>query len=740
MLLEHGFIERFKGGTARTGGRLRWGALLVVLCTVLGYAHVVSFGFTNWDDQSLVVRNYRIRSLAPANVLRMFTPGGRTTFQPVRELTYALEYWLWGAWAPGYHLVNVLLHGAAAVLLFLWLSRFLSSRTPDSGSGAHAYNIALFTTLLFVVHPVNVESVAWVSSTKYGLLATFTFGCLYLYARCEDAADARRWRLCLGGALLLYIGAALSSPFAFFMPMILLLGDHCADPRAPLLSRDRRKRVGYVVFGLAFLVIAPTLFYVLVVAKTGAAGGGVAREGGFAPRMCMLLLHYARVLTCPTGLANSYPRLRLESIFEPRVRAGAALLAAAVVATVAVYRRGCRLPLFCLAWFGLWWGPVSNLIPISIERADRYMYMPAVGVFLALSAGLAHLSRPGAGVGWRVWFVRIGPWAKLAVLAVFVVMTVQRSRVWSNSITLWEDCIRNVGGTDLARANYGRALRDAGRYEESLEQARLALASNPNFTVAQVLLAELEARTGDSEQAADRAARASDLAPHSFRAAVNAGKYLHDAGRLDEAEAHFRKAIALESLRPEPHYGLGCVAQDRGDPGQALAHYAKTLECDPGWAPAHNNAGAVLLGKPGGVDQALAHFAEAARLDPANLEFRLNLSRALGRKGRLDEALAGLTAVVAAEPDHIDARVELAGVLLAMGRKQTAADEYKSVLEKSPDNLPVLNNLGLLMLELQRPAEAVAYLKRATGIAPGNPVVARNLGKAETALQNAPRP
>ena len=223
---------------------------LVLLC-LLTFANSLSGEFLNWDDDSLVTQNPHIRSLSGEAIGRMFSEPIGYTYQPLRLLSYAIDYRLWGDQPFGYHVVNLLLHSAATVLLFLTL-RLILCELRKGGEGND--QIALFAAALFAIHPVNVESVAWIASRKYGLLATFGFGAFYCFLRALRSSQIP-W---LVGAAVGVILAALSSPFAVVLPLLMLFTDFASGK---LRERWRWHLPAIIVFAIFAIVFSRILVH-----------------------------------------------------------------------------------------------------------------------------------------------------------------------------------------------------------------------------------------------------------------------------------------------------------------------------------------------------------------------------------------------------------------------------------------------------------------------------------------------
>jgi len=342
----------------------RWGrsnAVLAGVLLVLAYAvYANSFGnaFTNWDDDALVVNNQGIRSLSLENIKNIFTYRPGSTYQPVRVFSYALDYHFWQLNPLGYHIHSTLLHGLAGVFLFyclvLAIPRIRGWDQRFSGQSEHAdqqvRTIAFFTALLFLVHPVNVEAVVWLSGRKYVLMAFFLFLSFLLYIKSCD--KGRYYKLFYVGSLVCCVLSALSSPVGVVGPGLFFLYEYCRDEAAnPLQVLQKRLAffLPYLVVG--FLVLA-IVFSALVSGKSGGAVMGHIQGDWVKTLMAMLraLFDYVRNLFMPLWLNPRYPDYVYASPWNVKI-----LLPAAAALTLGGYLvwqvrvQGCKHVQFCSA-------------------------------------------------------------------------------------------------------------------------------------------------------------------------------------------------------------------------------------------------------------------------------------------------------------------------------------------------------------------------------------------------------
>ncbi len=519
---------------------------LILAVTSAAFLPSLENGFVNWDDHLYVSQNPAIRSLAPARIGEMFSSFSVGNYQPLTILSYALDYHFSGSDPFGYHATQLVLHLVNCLFVF-WLVFLIGGRVP----------VACLTALLFGVHPLHVESVAWVSARKDVLYALFFLGALICYCYYLRGPRARRFYY---GALVLFLFSLLSKAMAITLPLVLLLFDS-------YLGRKDRK--------LLFADKVP--FFVLSVLFGGIgffaqyAAGAVRQQELFSFADKILVAPFAVAFylfktAWPLGLSALYPYFVMPgdpSVLLPLV----ALCVAALGVAVFVLRRPSRVVVFSSLFFLLTLLPVLQLVPLGhIIVAERYMYIPCLGIFYGLSEGFRRLDAKRSG--------RAGKVGK-AVLALFLagvvgalgILTWTRCRVWRDSGTLWEDVLVRYPRSSVALNNLGAFYAGSGRHEEAIVLFRRSLEIDPRYAGAEDNLAE------------------------SY---VRLGILYHGAGRNEEAARSFERAIEADPRRAVAYNNLGSLAAMAGRREEAIALFRKALAIDPAYAEAHRNLALAL--------------------------------------------------------------------------------------------------------------------------------------------------
>jgi tetratricopeptide (TPR) repeat protein len=540
----------------------RTATLLIATLTVAVFANSLFNDFVNWDDPALVSENPAIKSLAPSNILAIFTPERGATYQPLRVLSYAIDYAIWGLRPIGYHLMNTLLHGLAAWLLFQVLLELLPAlRKPRKSDSL----VALSAALIFLIHPINVEAVVWISSRKYGLLAVFYLLAILLHLRGR-----------VGPAFASGLAAALSSPFAFSLPFVLVLIDYC---RGCELRKYWRR---YLLFALICLAVLPMLL--------GSSGGELdvvkSHRGGFGQRF----LSMWRVLF--DSLANALLPLRLNARYLDRSSTGfeaKIFLALAFTAGLAFqawrrWKADDRLLLLALGWFALTWMPASNLVSISTMMADRYLYLPGIALWVALPMLLVQ--------------PKFMPWLKTAGIAFLVllgILTMQRNHVWRDSVSLWTDSLSKESANHLAHCSLGLAHYARQEFAIAAPSLQRAFELDRGYLQTRLYLGHTLDKLGRGPEADPHYRWVLLEQPESLDVLVNLGIIRAKAGDLPEAERLLRQAIAVDVKFANAYSNLGNVLRLKGDGKAALAAYREAIRLKPDFAEVHFGMGTLLM-------------------------------------------------------------------------------------------------------------------------------------------------
>jgi tetratricopeptide (TPR) repeat protein len=635
-------------------------ALALVGATLVAWSPVLDNGFVNFDDELYVTDNRQVQAgLTAAGLRWAWTTLHPGYYQPLTWMSLQLDAQLYGLAPWGYHLTNLLLHAANAVLLFEALRRLTGAVWRSAAVAA-----------LFALHPLHVESVAWATERK-DVLSTF-FGLLALLAY---QAYARRPHL---GRYLLVAGALalglLAKPMLATLPCVLLLLDYW-----PL----RRWRPGasarLLAEKLPLLALAAAAGAVTVFAQNHAGALLPLARLPLDARLENALvgyLWYLKKTFWPSGLAPFYPHPGTTLPVWQVAGAGVVLLAV----TLAALGQARRRPYLAVGW--LWFLgmllPVSGLLQAGEQPvADRFVYLPHVGLFILLCWGAHDLL-----AGWRL--PRAVPaLAGGAVLLACAVCTWLQVHRWHDSVTLLEYTLRVNPVNPVAHNNLGAAFLRQGRLDRAVRHFAAALEADPASARAHYNMGVALVRQGRPGEAIDHFAEALEVDPRFALAHYEWGVALASLGRPEEAILHFRAAVDLDPRITPAHHNWGVALLELGRRQEALPHFRKALELDSAFAPAHASLG-VLLFEEGKLEEAEAHFRAVLRLAPRDAALHYQLGRTLARQQRWPEAEDSFRAAARLQPGFLRAHCGLAWALLHQGRGAAAEEQYREAFRINP--------------------------------------------------------
>jgi protein O-mannosyl-transferase len=519
------------------------------------------------------------------------------------------------------------LHVMAALLAFAALKRLTGARWPSA-----------FVAMLFALHPLHVESVAWIAERKDVLSAGFWFLALWCYARYVERPGRVRYLL----VLLAFALGLMAKPMVVTLPFVLLLLDIWP------LRRGLRLWEKAPFFALAAAV---SLLTYLAQRHFGAV---VSLSGApFALRLENALISYVAYIgsMCwPSGLAVLYPYPHTLPVWQ-------AITAAMVLAllSIVVARQYRERPYLAVGW--CWYlgtlVPVIGLVQVGLQaRADRYTYLPMVGLSIMLAWGAAEL-------------VAKRPRAKMAVIAAAaaagmgcLAVTWSQIPYWASSETLFRRAAEVTTGNYIMHTNLAEIYLQQGRNEDAREEATAALRINSAHMMAHVNLASALSHLGRPGEAEVEYRKALDLEPSNAPAHAGLGAALALEQRAPEALQEMQTAIRLKPEYAEGHYNLGRMLATMGRNQEAASELALAVRLQPDNAEAHN-ALAMALAAEGKLDEAVNEFSIETRLKPADADAHYNLAIALARLGRLDEAIAQFSEALRLRPDFEAARKNL---------------------------------------------------------------------------------
>lgn len=646
-------------GPARSSLHNLWICLALFAATFAVYAQVRHFDFVNFDDPDYAANNPHVRhGITPEGLKWAFTSGEASNWFPLTRLSHMLDGQLFGLRSGRHHLTNVLLHALAALLLFAFLHRSTRARWRSA-----------LVAFLFALHPLHVESVAWVAERKDVLSAFFWFLALWAYVRYAERLRLGRYLLVLFSFCL----GLMAKPMIITLPFVLLLLDVWP------LRRLAGARILWEKLPLFALSAAAAVTTYLVQRASGAVKVlGTFPLGLRIENALVTFIVYIAKMFLPTRLAVFYP-------YPPDLPVWQAVVAALAIAGISalVLRSFRSHPYLAVGW--LWYlgtlAPVIGLVQVGAQaRADRYTYVPMIGLSIMLAWGAAEIPRR--------WPRSRPVLTALAAAACscLVVLTWIQVHYWRNSEALFRHALEVTGENYVAQHNLGNALAGVpGRLPEAITHLEEALRIRPDSAEAHSDLGTALAKIpGRLPQALTEYETAARMAPDSAILHNNLGYALAKMpGRLPQAIAEYETALRIQPGYAEAHNNLGyALSEIPGRLTEAITEYQSALRIRPDYAGAHNNLGLALANVPGRLPDAVSEFRTALRIDPGDAGAHDNLGNALSEiPGRLPEAIAEYEAAVRLQPDFAQVRYNLGTTLSKMGgRTAEAIAQFEAAL------------------------------------------------------------
>ena len=588
--------------------------VLAAISAGLAVAVFVAFGgtlhhaFINFDDPVYVIDNPEVSAgLTAHGIAWAFSHVYASNWHPLTWLSHMLDCQVYGLNAGGHHFTSVLLHAATAILLF----RLLQSLTGQMWRSA-------FAAALFALHPLRVESVAWIAERKdvlSGLFFVLTTWMYVRYARSAPNVDAtanagrrsptRRYIW----MLVFFACGLMAKPMLVTLPLVLLLLDYWPLRRFPAAG-GTVPVTRLLAEKLPLLALAGLASGVTLLAQTTARKS--LEEITLPARVGNALVSYTTYveqMLWPTRLAVLYP-FSASDIGPARLVVAAIVLVGVSVAAVALRRRRPYL-LVGWAWYAIMLIPVSGLVWVGAQaHADRYTYLPEIGLGVALTWGVAEL-----GVARNAQRKILGTVAAI-VLVALLVATRRQSAFWRESVTLWTHTLACTSDNSVAHNNLANALVRAGDADAAIPHYEAALQIKPEYAEAHYNLGSALLGKGQVDEAIGHYHTALQLDPSYVDAHNNLGNALSSQQRWDEAIAEYRAALQLKPAIGITHVNLGTALARKGLRNEAIAQFRRAIELDPNLAEAHYNLSRALA-ESGDDAEAMAHYQKAVELRQA---------------------------------------------------------------------------------------------------------------------------
>jgi tetratricopeptide (TPR) repeat protein len=621
----------------------------LIAATLAVYWQVTDYDFVNYDDINYITENPPVRSgLSLKGIAWAFSTTHASNWHPLTWLSHMLDVQLFELKPGWHHLVNVFFHILNTVLLFLILNRTTRALWPSA-----------FVAALFALHPLHVESVAWVAERK-DVLSTFfwmlTMGAYVFYV---EKPDTKKYLLTLG----FFVLGLMAKPMLVTLPFVLLLLDYwplkrfqiptpagrdssgTLDANNPGAKKKKSKKsaardnaeikkalqpsgqwpalLALIKEKIPFFVLSAASGIITFYAQKKGGAVGSLDILPFNARMANAIVSYVDYIgkmIWPRNLAVFYPHPGMLPVW---LVLGSALTL--LIITVLVLRSAKRFPYLATGW--LWYlgtlVPVIGLVQVGLQAlADRYTYVPLIGIFVIIAWGVPELTRK-----WHHQKTLMAVSCSL-ILTILMFSTWSQAKYWQNSIKLFEHAIKATADNYVAHNNLGVALTKIGEKEKAAFHYSEAIRIKPNYENAHYNLGNYLASQGMTSEAISHYSEAIRIKPNYSKAHSNLGAMLASQGKFQEAIVQYEKAIRIEPANASFYYNLGMALASMNRYDEAINRFREALLIQPNYAEVHNDLGMVLAiqGKTG---EAIAHFREALLLKPNFAPARQNLNRAM---------------------------------------------------------------------------------------------------------------
>jgi len=622
-------------------------AVALIVAVLVSYGGLLSGGFLLYDDTAYVTQNIHVhQGLARSSVSWAFTTTTAANWHPLTWLSHMLDVQLFGLDAGRHHLISILLHALNAILLFLLLVRMTGALWRSA-----------FVAALFALHPLHVESVAWIAERKDVLSTLFwllTTGAWLAYVKSKKTAP-------YAGMLAFFALGLMAKPMLVTLPFTLLLLDYWPLQRLAFPLKGRSAEIRKLVWEKAplFAMSAASCILTLLVQRTG----GAVKTAAVFPlaqrtaNAAHAYLSYLGKTFWPHTLAVFYPHAHT-GLFAPSTTAAFLALACITAATLRLWKKA---PWLTFGW--LWYlgtlVPVIGFVQVGDQAmADRYTYVPLIGIFIAIAWGLAEAVKTH-----RLLRRCIAATAAMLLAALCIVTRVQ-TRYWSDDTALFSHALQVTRDNAVAHSTLGVVLYQKGRTKEAIAHYAEALRIDPNYAEVHNNLGLALVADGRLEAAIAQFHEALQLLPH----AKNAGKALNNLGaalvklnRVPEAMVWFQQAVQVDPDFPEAQGNLGDALARIGRLEDAVEHYREALRLQPDSAKTLDSLG-VALARLNRAPEAMERFEQAVRLAPDFAQAHYDLAITLARTGRLEDARRRFQKALKINPGFNEARIGLENV------------------------------------------------------------------------------
>jgi len=708
---------------------------IILLLTILVYLPVFKAGFV-WDDVYYIQTNQLIRDMDMGDIFSKYVMGN---YHPFTMLAFGIQFQLFGLNETGYHIVNLLLHLTNVMLVYYALFLF----TKKS-------HIALVAALLFGIHPLHTESVAWISELKDLLYTTFFLTAYIFYLKFLGTKQKNFFFL----ALLFFLFSLFSKAMAASLPLLLLLTDY---------FKGRKMDLKIWVEKVPFFLLAIIFGVVAVFAQRSSEA--IQDISSYSLPQRIIFACYGFV----TYLWKSFLPVYQSAFYPYPIKSGESLgatfyiyplLFLAVVALAIYSRRFTKKIIFGLGFFAITVGLVLQLLPVGdAVMADRYSYIPSIGLFYLA----------GEGFYW-LWNKRNKTlaWSLLSVfILLFSIFTYSRNMIWENGISLWSDVIKKFPNAAVGYNNRGGTFLSEKKYDEALADLNKAIQLRPAYAEALSNRGIILSDRKKPEEALIDLNKAISLRPNYADAINNRGIILMELNKYSEALNDFNRAIEIRPGYAEAYYNRGLLFMNENKYDQAVKDYDKALELRPGYPEAVINRG-IILNDGANSEKLLTEYNNALKTNPNDPELYYSRGIALMNLNKFPGAISDFTKAISLKADHskaylsrgnayvnekdtiaalndytkvieidkksADAYIGRGNIMRDQNKNELALKDYNKAIELNPSAVNAYHNRGILLIREKKFEEVINDFSKVLELKGDSAMGYYNLGMAKIFL------
>lgn len=584
-------------------------ALLAIFAGGL-YLNSLDNVFTNWDDQ-MIYENWDVRSLHWENIKKIFTPVKAGTYQPIRVLSYAVDYYFWKLNPLGYHITNIIFYILTSIMVFFTLHRLSTHLRGNALSGSHQ-RIAFVGSLLFAVHPVHVEAVTWLAARKEVLQGFFFFLAFYLYLKGREE-EGRKKLIYLILVLLSFLFAVLSKPSAIVFPAVLLIYEIALAQNRWI---DFVKR-HWLFFSISTLI---SFIFVSVLIKVMLDAGGIKPYRGGSFFNNLLISFYAFLYNIKLLISTiNYSAAYTISVPNPIGGLQTFLVVGITLLLFALslwFLKKTKVIFFCVFFFFVTLLPYLNIIPISTLLADRYVFIASFSYCFLLGIVFDKFYRVRAKRFSEGFFKLLSIAIFIFIFIAYSFMTIHQNQIWESSYTLWADAVEKYPDSNTANALMGVVYMDLGMDEKAVDYLEKAVQILPYDYQSRNNLGIVYGRLGQPEKALKEYLTSIWLNPEGDLAKWNLAVFYQQQREYKKSEEIFKYLLEKSPRDANLYFRLGLLYKEMGRYDAAIAELIKSMELAPNIINPYEELGNIYLSRMNDTEKAKYYYLRGIEAAP----------------------------------------------------------------------------------------------------------------------------